>query len=78
MLTVKQRQCNLQFLNYDCGCGQPFEVLKVDGIEGQKTIQAYKNFQRDFGLKLIDRNIWLRNRHTINAIHSNGTNLYTL
>lgn len=54
MLTVKQRQCNLQFLNYDCGCGQPFEVLKVDGIEGTHTKQAYKSFQRDFGLLSID------------------------
>lgn len=54
MLTVKQRQCNLQFLNYDCGCEKPFEVLKVDGIEGNMTKQAYKNFQRDFGLSMID------------------------
>lgn len=54
MLTVKQRQCNLQFFNYDCGCEKPFEVLKVDGIEGNMTKQAYKNFQRDFGLSMID------------------------
>lgn len=40
MLNIRQRQMNLQFLNYDCG--------GIDGIEGQKTKQAYKNFQRDF------------------------------
>lgn len=54
MLTVKQRQCNLQFLNYDCGCGTPFDVLQVDGIEGEKTKHAYKSFQRDFGLNIVD------------------------
>ena len=41
MLNIRQRQMNLQFLNYNCG--------GIDGIEGQKTKQAYKNFQRDFG-----------------------------
>ena len=40
MLNIRQRQMNLQFLNYNCG--------GIDGIEGQKTKQAYKNFQRDF------------------------------
>ena len=41
MLNIRQRQMNLQFLNYNCG--------GIDGIEGQKTKQAYENFQRDFG-----------------------------
>lgn len=45
MLNIRQRQMNLQFLNYDCG--------GIDGIEGQKTKQAYRNFQRDFDC-LID------------------------
>ena len=45
MLNIRQRQMNLQFLNYNCG--------GIDGIEGQKTKQAYKNFQRDFDC-LID------------------------
>lgn len=40
MLNIRQRQMNLQFLNYNCG--------GIDGIEGQKTKQAYRNFQRDF------------------------------
>lgn len=40
MLNIRQRQMNLQFLNYECG--------GIDGIEGQKTKQAYRNFQRDF------------------------------
>lgn len=40
MLNIRQRQMNLQFLNYNCG--------GIDGIEGQKTRQAYRNFQRDF------------------------------
>ena len=42
MLNIKQRQMNLNFLNYATG--------GVDGIEGSKTKQAYKYFQRDFGL----------------------------
>lgn len=42
MLNIKQRQMNLNFLNYDTG--------GVDGIEGSKTKAAYKSFQRDFGL----------------------------
>lgn len=45
MLNIRQRQMNLQFLNYNCG--------GIDGIEGQKTKQAYRNFQRDFDC-LID------------------------
>ena len=45
MLNIRQRQVNLQFLNYNCG--------GIDGIEGQKTKQAYRNFQRDFDC-LID------------------------
>lgn len=53
MLTIKQRQANLQFLNYDCG--------GVDGIEGPKTKKAYYYFQRDFGCSMLDRNIWKRN-----------------
>ncbi len=42
MLTIKQRQANLQFLNY--------YKCAIDGIEGSKTKQAYKDFQRDFNL----------------------------
>ncbi len=42
MLSIKQRQANLQFLNYYKGA--------IDGIEGNKTRQAYKDFQRDFNL----------------------------
>lgn len=58
MLTIKQRQANLQFLNYDCG--------GIDGIEGKKTKQAYYNFQRDFELSMLDRNIWKRNKQPLN------------
>lgn len=46
MLSIKQRQMNLNFLNYATG--------GIDGIEGSKTKVAYKNFQRDFGCKMID------------------------
>lgn len=46
LLTIKERQIDLMFLNYDCGTKN---FLVPDGIEGQKTKQAYKNFQRDFG-----------------------------
>lgn len=42
MLSVKQRQMDLNFLNYATG--------GIDGIEGAKTKAAYKAFQRDFGL----------------------------
>lgn len=42
MLNIKQRQMNLNFLNYATG--------GVDGIEGSKTKSAYRAFQRDFGL----------------------------
>jgi hypothetical protein len=42
MLTVKQRQSNLKFLNYYGGA--------TDGLEGQGTKNAYKSFQRDNGL----------------------------
>lgn len=42
MLTIKQRQMNLNFLNYSTG--------GIDGKEGIKTKSAYKSFQRDFGL----------------------------
>lgn len=42
MLTVKQRQMDLNFLNYSTG--------GIDGKEGVKTKNAYKSFQRDFGL----------------------------
>lgn len=42
MLSIKQRQANLQFLNYYKG--------KIDGIEGVQTKQAYKDFQKDFNL----------------------------
>ena len=42
MLNVKQRQMNLNFLNYSTG--------GIDGIEGAKTKAAYGAFQRDFGL----------------------------
>ena len=56
MLSVKQRQINLQFLNYDCGCSPngKFEVLKADGIEGNKTKKSYYYFQRDFGCSMLD------------------------
>lgn len=46
MLTIKQRQANLQFLNYDCG--------GIDGIEGYKTKRSYYYFQRDWGLSMLD------------------------
>lgn len=42
MLNVKQRQMDLNFLNYATG--------GIDGIEGAKTKTAYRAFQRDFGL----------------------------
>ncbi len=42
MLSIRQRQVNLQFLNY--------YKSNVDGIEGAKTKQAYKDFQKDFNL----------------------------
>lgn len=42
MLNIKQRQMNLQFLGY--------YKLKIDGIEGDQIIQAYKDFQRDYNL----------------------------
>lgn len=42
MLNIKQRQMNLNFLNYATG--------GIDGIEGVKTKSAYKSFQRDFGV----------------------------
>ena len=42
MLNIKQRQMNLNFLNYATG--------GIDGIEGAKTKSAYRAFQRDFGL----------------------------
>lgn len=42
MLSVKQRQMDLNFLNYATG--------GTDGIEGAKTKAAYRAFQRDFGL----------------------------
>ena len=42
MLTIKQRQNNLKFLNYYGGA--------IDGLEGQGTKNAYKSFQRDNGL----------------------------
>ena len=44
MLNVKQRQMNLNFLNYSTG--------GIDGIEGPSTKSAYKAFQRDFGLEV--------------------------
>lgn len=46
MLSIKQRQLNLQFLGY--------YKLKIDNIEGVGTKQAYGDFQRDYGL-VIDR-----------------------
>lgn len=42
MLTIKQRQANLQFLGYYKG--------QIDGIVGALTKQAYRNFQKDYGL----------------------------
>lgn len=46
MLSIKQRQQNLQFLGYYFGA--------IDGIEGAKTKQAYGDFQRDYGL-VVDK-----------------------
>lgn len=43
MLSVKQRQLNLR-----THCG--YYMGSIDGIEGQGTKNAYKNFQRDNGL----------------------------
>ena len=42
MLNIKQRQMNLKFLNFYNG--------NVDGIEGKGTKQAYKSFQKEYGL----------------------------
>lgn len=42
MLSIRQRQLNLQFLGY--------YKKYIDGIEGVGTKQAYKDFQRDYGL----------------------------
>lgn len=42
MLTIKQRQANLQFLGYYNG--------QIDGIVGTLTKQAYRNFQKEYGL----------------------------
>lgn len=44
MLTIKQRQQNLK-----THCA--YYTGKIDGVEGSKTKTAYKNFQRDNGLK---------------------------
>lgn len=44
MLNIRQRQMNLNFLNYSTG--------GIDGVEGIKTKAAYKAFQRDFGLTI--------------------------
>lgn len=44
MLNIKQRQMNLKFLNYAVG--------EIDGIEGKRTKQAYRAFQRDFNLNV--------------------------
>ena len=44
MLSVKQIQMNLKFLNY--------YYDKIDGIKGNNTINAIKNFQRDNGLSV--------------------------
>ena len=46
MLNIKQRQMNLQFLNYYWG--------EIDGIEGNKTKGAYFDFQKEFKLNAID------------------------
>lgn len=43
MLNIKQRQLNLRTYYY-------YYKSSIDGIEGQGTKQAYKNFQRDNGL----------------------------
>ena len=42
MLNVKQRQMNLKFLN--------FYYKNIDGIEGTGTKEAYKKFQKEYGL----------------------------
>lgn len=42
MLSIKQRQTNLQFLGFYFG--------QIDNIEGNKTKQAYKDFQKNYGL----------------------------
>lgn len=42
MLSIKQRQMNLQFLGY--------YLDKIDGIEGKNTIKAYRLFQTDYNL----------------------------
>lgn len=42
MLTIKQRQANLSFLGY--------YKKAIDGIEGVGTKQAYRDFQKDYGL----------------------------
>nr|DAG74068.1 MAG TPA: peptidase [Caudoviricetes sp.] len=42
MLSVKYRQMNLKFLGYYKNA--------IDGIEGAGTKQAYRDFQKDFGL----------------------------
>lgn len=42
MLSIRQRQTNLQFLGY--------YKLKIDGIEGAGTKQAYREFQKAYGL----------------------------
>ena len=43
ILNVSQRQSNLRAYKY-------YYKLDVDGIEGNGTIEAYRNFQRDFNL----------------------------
>lgn len=42
MLNIKQRQINLKFLG--------FYTKNIDGIEGICTKQAYKDFQKEYGL----------------------------
>ena len=42
MLNIKQRQMNLKFLN--------FYYKNIDGIEGAGTKEAYKKFQKEYGL----------------------------
>ena len=44
MLNIKQRQMNLKFLNY--------YRKNVDGIEGAGTKEAYKAFQKEYGLSV--------------------------
>lgn len=46
MLSIRQRQQNLQFLGY--------YKKYIDGVEGIGTKQAYEDFQRDYGLA-VDR-----------------------